>query len=148
MSIHKECGAQIKWAKRADDLDRYGQPLEFHGFYYIIDESGAAIEVTCYDIHVCDPEQMKKYQERLASINEIAEIKEDSTLFKMSPSAAYEAAREVRRADTWKVALKVDCPTCEVKAKKKCRNLSKGKNYNKITKNPDPLRIEAGMALK
>lgn len=136
MSIHTDCGANIKWAKRSDDPDRFSPPLEFHGFYYIVDESGSAIEVTTYQPHICDPERMKKYQDRIAQVAKQRAPKKSKLL-----SPEYEAARQVRRDDNWKIALKVECETCGAKPRSKCRS----KNFGKITLNPHPARIAEGM---
>lgn len=135
MSVHRECGAEIKWAKRDDDSAKYFPPLEYLGEVFVIDSSGSAVQVHGYRRHNCDPEAMlawQDYQQRLA------EVKGES----FTP---YEAARERDREIVWESALKVECGRCDQPAGQKCRSMQlKHLRTGELVelRNPHPVRIE------
>jgi hypothetical protein len=135
MAVHRECGAEIKWAKRDDIPDKYLPPLEYLGEVFVIDSSGAAIQVHGYQRHNCDPDVMiawQDYQKRLAEV-------------KGEAFTPYEVARERDREVTWKTALKVECPRCEAAVDEKCRSMQlKHLRTGELVevKNPHPVRLE------
>lgn len=151
MSIHKECGAEIRWAKRSDDPERWSSPLEFAGFNYIIDESGSAIEVVAYKIHVCDLEQMTRWRdvvEKTLQARDYEKKDEPFNPFKdleLTGRDAYNIKREEQRKENWKIAKKVECPTCNAAPRNKCVSLAKGPSHGKTTKNPHPNRLTKAM---
>lgn len=113
MSVHKECGADIQWAKRSDDDSRWLPPLEYVGEVFMIDSSGAAVQIHGYRRHDCDPDAIiawQDYQQRLAEA-------------KGEVFTPYQAARERDKELVWEIALKVVCPRCDAKKKEKCRSM-------------------------
>ena len=142
MSIHKECGAEISWLRRPDDLDRYLPPMEYAGEGYVKDaETGAGIYRHIYRTHLCDPEKIiewQDYQQRLAEA-------------KGEEYTPYDAARERERENLWELALKVACRRCSRLPGEKCislsvRNVNQG--IEEETKNPHPQRIEDALKMK
>jgi hypothetical protein len=135
MSVHKDCGKEIKWAKREDVPDKYFPPLEYVGEVFIIDSSGAAVQVHGYMRHNCDPEEVlawQDYQQRLAEV-------------KGEQYTPYEAARERDREITWEAALKVECHRCNVEKGTKCRSMQlKHQRTGEIVelRNPHPIRLQ------
>jgi hypothetical protein len=96
VSIHKECGAQIRWAHRDDEPGRWLPPLEFAGQAYILTEDENAVLVTTYKMHQCDPDQMEAwaaYKEKLAEI-------QARNAAEPTGMTNYEIAREQRREET------------------------------------------------
>lgn len=134
-SVHKECGADIRWAKRVDDPDRYFPPLEYIGEVFILDSSGAAVQVHGYKRHNCDPERViawQDYQLRLA------EAKGEA----FSP---YEAARERDKEIIWERVLKVECTRCDAPVNEKCRSMQlvhQRSGEIVYLKNPHPQRFQ------
>jgi hypothetical protein len=138
-SVHKECGADIVWAKRDDDSGRWLPPMEYVGEVYLLEGKGDAKVGTqkhAYRIHQCDPDRIiewQDYQHRLAEA-------------KGETFTPYEAAREKINEETWAQALRVDCPRCERPAGEKCISLSR---HLIITgeiqecRNPHPARMNA-----
>lgn len=138
MSVHRDCGEEIKWARREDDETRWNPPLEYAGNFYIIDESGAAIQVTGYKIHYCDPDRMEAWQERC---RRIAEMQGGD----MSKVETQVVAADMRREEQWEVALKVECETCEAKVNEKCHSMARTHRKNDEivpVLNPHPRRLE------
>lgn len=140
VSVHKECGEDIRWAHRDDQPDRFRPPLEYAGQVFIIDERDVAIMVHSYRPHRCDPDKMvawQEYQEKIAAIKERKVPDLD-----MSP---WQIKKERDLDATWEAALKVPCPRCEVPAGEKCRSLLKQHvKTGEIVhvKNPHTARIE------
>lgn len=143
MSIHNDCGATIRWARRSDDNERFMQPLEFSDFAYIIDDSGTAIEVTVYQIHECKAEEVEKFQENKRRAAEAKGI----TVPELTNYEVYQVQKEEVRKEDWKIALKVACETCGSPARKKCRSKAKGPKYGSILKNPHPKRLAESIEL-
>lgn len=143
MSTHKDCGEEIRWAKRDDDPDRFRPPLEYAGEAFIIDERGAAIQVHTYRPHNCDPDKVEAwltYQKRLAVLRGDTE-----GLRELTGMEAHNAARERDRENTWEHALKKPCPRCRALVGVKCHRLDQ--KFRKTgemveSKNPHPERID------
>lgn len=134
MATHKDCGADIRWAKRDDDSKKYLPPLEYVGEVYVIDSSGAAIQVHGYKRHLCDPEALTAWQDYLARL---AEAKGES----FTP---YEAARERDNELVWETALKVACEYCEAPKNVKCHSMQlRHRKTGEIVelRHPHPIRI-------
>lgn len=145
-SVHKECGADITWAKREDDEDRFLPPLEYVGEVYLLEGQGrdkVGVQRHAYRLHICDPDRIiewQDYQQRLAEAKGIEYVPLSDG------RAAYEAAREKDREEQWNMALKVACPRCDAPAGEKCR--SQQRQHIKTgeiveTRNPHPARMEA-----
>lgn len=137
-SIHKECGADIVWAKR-EDSDRFMPPLEYVGEVYLLEGKGEekfGVQRHAYRIHNCDPDRIIEWQEYQFRL---AEAKGET----FTP---YAAARERDRESTWNMALKVPCPRCERDAGQKCISLSRhliATGEIQETLNPHPARMTA-----
>lgn len=115
MSVHKNCGEQIRWAQRPGG--GWFPPLELVGEVFILtrNEGGdgdyTGSEVMAYRIHQCDPDKMEAwqaYKERLASIED-AKVKDER--------AAYVSDREAARArdmeNAWDEVHGTPCPRSE-----------------------------------
>lgn len=138
-SVHKECGADIVWAHRADDTDRFYPPLEYVGEVFLLEGKGrdkVAEQRHAYRIHQCDPDRIiewQDYQHRLA----------EATGVEYTP---YAAARQKDNEELWNQVLHVECPRCEREVGKKCISLARHLlKTGEITecRNPHPARIEA-----
>lgn len=141
MSIHRECGEEIKWAHRDDDPERWQPPLEYQGQFFIIDERGVAIQVTGYKRHVCDPEKMEAwitYQERMA------ELEARRPKGERADRSLRDMARGKEQLERKQVAEKVKCPRCDAPRKSPCINLTlRRKGVDGILTNwPHPERYE------
>lgn len=140
MSIHSDCGKEVRWVRRDDDPDRFHPPLEFSGQAYIIAEDNVAMYVTTYKRHECDPDDIKSWYD-LKRRQAEALGRDVNELDRREESAI---AKERDRNEIWERTLKVDCPTCEVGVANRCHNMSRRKATGEIvfTKNPHPSRIE------
>lgn len=146
-SVHKECGADITWARRDDNPEKWMPPLEYIGEVYLIDGKGedrTAVQRHAYRLHICDPDRIIEWQDymhRLAEAKgEVYDPHGPGTQFE------YEAKREKEREQTWNMALKVDCPRCSQPAGQKCisqsiRLIKTGEI--EFCKNPHPARMES-----
>lgn len=145
MSVHKDCGELVVWARRSDDPTRWMPPLEFVDNLIVIqvDENGerVAVNAPAYRVHDCDPDKVlawMEYQEKLARLRERAPVQ-------VAGMSAWEIARERNREQAWETALKVPCLRCGAKKGKKCIDLSlQRRNLKGYTKNPHAQRLEAG----
>lgn len=142
MSVHKDCGETIRWAK-TEGSGRWMPPLEFVGNHFIIqqDENGdsVAVQVSTYEIHNCDPDKMLAWQEYQ---KKIAKLKGSAPNVETGMSN-WQMARERDREATWTQALKIPCSRCGVKKGKRCIDLAKHKRGIKAeTKNPHLSRLE------
>lgn len=138
VSVHRDCGEDVKWAKRSDDDTRWNPPLDYIGPVYIIDESGAAIQVNAYRTHNCDPDKMEAWLERCRRVAELKGGDLDSLEVRAVKA-------DMDRESVWDVALKVACPACEVAVGVKCHSMAL--RYRKEDKivgvlNPHPRRLE------
>jgi hypothetical protein len=147
MSTHKDCGEQIRWARRLEDPTRWLPPLEYAGEGFVLStsddsEDHFASEVHVYKLHRCDPDKVlawQEYTERMADIQGTA-----------PPGPSYALARERDRENAWEQALKKPCPRCGVAKKVKCKSLGtvakkKEKESGEITETrwPHPERWSA-----
>lgn len=138
MTIHSQCGREIRWANRDDDPERFRPPLEFAGQAYIIDESNTAVYVTTYKQHECDPEDIVNW----ADLKRRQAIALGKPTEEIDRREERELAKEEQRKQDWKIALKVACPQCEVGVGKICHNMTMRKRgIKELTKNPHPRRI-------
>lgn len=145
MSVHRDCGEPIRWARRDDEPSRFMPPLEPAGQAYILSEDGAAVYVTIYQVHNCDPDKMLAWQDYQARLSEI-KSRETVTVENMS---AWEVAGERGREEAWGNALRFECPTCSQPVGERCRDMSR--KYIKtgelvFTKNPHPARLKLATA--
>ncbi len=138
-SVHKECGADIVWAHREDDENRFYPPLEYIGEVFILSGKGRekiGKQEHGYRVHACDPDRIVEWQDYQFRL---AEAKgEDYT--------PYAAAREKENEEMWNQVLHVECPRCKRPVGEKCislaRHLLKTGEIQE-TRNPHPARIEA-----
>lgn len=138
MSIHTQCGKEVRWANREDDPEKFRPPLEFVGHNYIITEDNIALYVSTYRQHECDPDEIVKW---LDLKRRQAKALGHPTV-EIDRKEEWALAKEEQRKKDWKEALKVDCPQCEVKVGKKCHNMTKRKQgIKEYTKNPHPRRL-------
>lgn len=119
MSVHKECGEYIKWARRPDDPERFYPPMEHAGEHYVLDDDGVAIAVHTYRPHRCDPAKVLAWQEFQQKLAEVREQQLNNP-----PDVSWSALAEQRREEVWASALTIDCPRCPALAGEKCINLS------------------------
>ena len=142
MSVHNLCGAQVKWAHRSNDPDKWHPPLDPIGLAYIIvDEQ--VVEVMTYKLHDCDPMQMATWKERKAKQ---AEIKGEP----LDAVDVYELHREDIRLTQWQLALKAPCSRCGAERGTMC--MSMAQKYRKTgeiveIKWPHPGRVEDGQII-
>ena len=140
-SVHKECGADIVWARRPDDTDRWLQPLEYVGEVFVLLKQENSNEKVgqqhhAYRIHQCDPDRIiewQDYQHRLAEA-------------KGEVYTPYAAAREKENEETWNQVLHVECPRCLRDVDQKCISLARHllKTGEIVEcRNPHPARIDA-----
>lgn len=141
MSVHKECGKQVRWGKRSDDPDRYMQPLEFAGFYYILDESGTALEVVAYQIHQCNVDDVRAIT---ATREALADSRNRSEKLQLTVQEEYAAARESNREDLWKQVLPFACEGCGAKKNERCTHKLSGEEI----RYPHTDRIKKSMERK
>lgn len=143
MSVHKDCGADIRWLKRDDDPNRFLPPMEFVGQFYAADADGVGVVQNCYRPHVCDPDVMEDWLNRM---RRLAELQGDQdSVEEISGRQAWALAREREREKTWEIALKVDCPRCLQPKTQKC--ISMAQTHRKTGEmvellNPHPERLE------
>lgn len=139
MSIHKDCGEEIRWGKREDDDTRFRPPLEFAGMGYIIDADGVAIYVSIYRDHICDPDTVRAWMDHRRAL---AAAKGEA-LDEIEDDEARIAARERDRQDQLILAATVECDTCEEPAGYGCINLSlwKRKQVREETRFPHASRL-------
>lgn len=150
MSVHKECGEQIRWARNQSGT-KWLPPLEFAGEAFILtknedgdgDYTGA--EVSTYRVHFCDPEKVvawQEYKEKLASI-ESAKTTERVALVMSDRLIAKQ--RDIELA--WDEVHGVPCPKSDY-----CLTDGKCCNLSKVLSNggefvatiwPHPERVEA-----
>jgi hypothetical protein len=127
-STHKECGADIIWARREDEPDRFMPPLEYAGEVFLITgktwEERTAVRQHAYRVHMCDPQAIISWQEYQRQLAEAKGIP-------IEDLSAYEASRERSREEVWHMVLNVDCPRCHAKGKsekfpdgQKCQSMS------------------------
>lgn len=166
MSTHRDCGAQIRWARRTDNPNRWMPPLELAGEFYVFDEDGeTAKQKAAYVPHECDPDQMVAWAERQIKIAQAHDMgtlvqkavhprKDDMSQDELEMIAVrQEADRQQRNEELWDVALKVECRTCGNGRDVMCRNMSvqAKKHYEETgevisTRQPHPQRIKDGYA--
>ena len=147
MSVHRECGERIRWARNASDT-KWIPPLEFSGEAYILvknedGEGDIATEVSTYRVHNCDPAKMvawQEYKEKVAAIEggQRAEAQQIRT-------NDWEVKRLMEQEAAWDQVHGVQCPRCDGPTDGKCINLSKAKSGGEVvyTLWPHPERVEA-----
>lgn len=123
MSVHKQCGEQIRWARRDDDSTKWLPPLEFAGQAYIFGEDDAAILVNTYRPHNCDPDKVEAWQEYKARLAEIEARQVETPSPIPSGMTDWEIAKQRREEEVWEDALKRKCPKCDAKKGVKCHKL-------------------------
>jgi len=137
VSIHSDCGKEIRWVHRDDEPDRWHPPLEFdHQGYVIVDD--VVIYTNIYKRHDCDPDDIKawldlKRNQAMAKGIDVEDIdaKEERII-----------AKEQQRDLYWAEALRVECPVCEAEVGQRCYNMSLWKKgIEEHTKNPHPKRL-------
>jgi hypothetical protein len=141
MSVHRECGADIRWFRRDDDPERYRPPMELAGEGYVITDEGGLEFKNIYRPHMCDPEAIASWQQ----------YKENLAEAKGEPIDDYEAVTQRRSDEQWDIALPVSCRTCKATPGEYC--ISQQKHLQKAgeivnTRWPHPLRVEDGLEFK
>lgn len=137
MSVHTDCGKEVKWVHRDDEPDRWHPPLEFdHQGYVIMDD--VVVYTNVYKRHECDPDDIKAWMD----------LKRNQAMAKGIDVGAIDfreeraLAKQQQRDRDWEQALKVECETCEAGINVRCYNLSKRKQgIAENTKNPHPQRL-------
>lgn len=146
MSVHRDCGEEIRWAKREDDPERFVPPLEFAGHAYIIDENGIARSVTTFSSHRCNPDKVREwadYLRKLALAKDESPVESDNVVL-------WEAKKQRDSEQAWKVAITTECSTCEARIGAKCHNISaRFRKTGEILelKNPHPARLDQAYQL-
>lgn len=147
MSIHKECGENVRWVKGGRRKERFMPPLEFVGNYTILvlDDDGDEVgtDVACYQVHTCDPDKMLAWRERLARVKEIKDL--PPILVEADrPLSNWKIARERDQENARAAAEKRDCTTCGAIEGEFCFNLSIFKRtHEKVPTNmPHASRID------
>lgn len=146
MGTHRECGSDIRWVKRPDDMDKYMAPLEYVGHAFIIIDAGngeqSATEMATYRPHHCDPEKMLAWQEYLVKV---AAVKAKATKIPnevLKDPKIWKAARN-RNQETARVeSMVIPCPTCNAVIGVPCLNISIFKKTGEVvpTVMPHPKR--------
>lgn len=127
MTIHSDCGKEIKWVHRDDDPDRWHPPLEFAGqAYVIIDE--VAVYTSIYQRHECDPDDMKKWLELKRAQAEIKGVPVED----IDRREERAIARKLQQDEEYAVACRVACIVCKAEKGELCFNLHKLKKGDKI----------------
>ena len=148
-SVHKECGADITWARRDDDPSRFMPPLEYVGEVFLIEgvtrEDKTAVQRHAYRLHICDPDRIIEWQDYMRRLAEAKGMSVEE-LNSFGGASHYEAAREKESEENWNMALMVSCTRCDAPKGEKCRSLAtKHIKTGEIveTRNPHPVRLEA-----
>lgn len=149
MSVHKECGEQIRWARNQSDT-KWIPPLEFAGEAFILtkaegSEDYIASEVSTYRVHNCDPDKVLAWQEYKAKLEALESRK------RLEVSDHYLSDREIAKQRdqelAWDEVHGVPCPRSDFcLTDGKCCNLSKAKQNGGefvATVWPHPERVEA-----
>lgn len=144
MSIHKDCGEDIRWARRDETSGKWLPPLEHVGFAYILldmeeGDDKKAVEVPTYRVHQCDPEKMlawREYKEKIAAIEEAAPRLVETV------KSDWAIAREREREEVMLKTAAYACPRCNAPQGSPCTNLSKGKSFGKEKRWPHKERME------
>lgn len=138
MGIHRECGENITWLKRDDNLERWMPPMEFAGGAYIKGDDGEAIEVVTYRPHICDPDKVEAWIERLRRMGELT-----GDTSELDSTVARQAAREREQEAARKLAETINCDVCGSVGGTPCVSLSSKKQGGGTpTKWPHPQRLE------
>lgn len=138
MTIHSDCGKEIRWAQRDDDPDRFRPPLEFAGQAYIVTEDNIAVYVTTYKQHECDPDDIKRWMELKRAQAEALGKPVDE----LDRKEERNIARKQAQNDAWSLTIKIPCATCGAKAGQKCFNMTKRKQ-DIVEENKWPHHIRA-----
>lgn len=153
MSIHKECGEEIVWLRKPDDVDKYLPPMEYVGPMYFKTEGPngevCGIQATAYKMHRCDPDKMEawiEYKERIAEISEHAPeqpVKVQREAAKQKKSD-WVIARERKQANIRTECEAYVCRRCDAVQFEPCYNLTIFKRtHEKVPINmPHPVRQE------
>jgi hypothetical protein len=138
MSIHSECGMEIRWPRKQDDPDSYGPPLEYFGQGYIFDENGSTIQVSVYKNHVCQASQMESWLENKARI---AKLQKTAAAKLPITNEVYRQARNELATKNRTRALTVACPTCKAVVGEMCQHIV----TNATLRNPHTARLTESM---
>lgn len=140
-SPHKQCGAMITWARSPNDDTKWMPPMEYKGEGFWIDEDMVGHHVHIYGPHVCDPDEVAKWQDRLERIAEVTGDPED--IQRVADVDLRAARRQADQESARAAARKFTCPACDAKKNHDCVNRSKGKNpgAGKPTLWPHPARL-------
>lgn len=143
MAIHKQCGANITWAKNSN-ADQSGKewlpPLEYADEGYWVDDEMVGHRVHFYKPHVCDPEQVEKWHARLERIAEVTGDAGDAE--RLAAVDIRAARRQADQESARRAAQKFSCPQCKAKKNYPCLNQSKGaEGFGKPTLWPHPGRL-------
>lgn len=148
MSVHKECGESVRWARNQNDT-KWLPPLEAVGDIFILTrkESGdgdyTGSELMGYRIHQCDPDKVVAWQEYKAKLEALEARKQDER------QTQYISDRDVARArdqeNAWDLVHGTPCPRSDLcHTDGVCYNLSKAKKGEMVaTLWPHPERVEA-----
>lgn len=149
MSVHKDCGEQIRWSKKPSSGGWY-PPLELVGEVFILtrNEDGdgdyTGNEVMGYRIHNCDPDKMKAWQEYRAKL---AALETDERKAEREEwVSAREAAKSRDMENAWDEVHGTPCPRSDhCLTDGMCCNLTQIKKTGEFvpTKWPHPERVEA-----
>jgi hypothetical protein len=138
MSIHSDCGAEIRWPRKQDDLESFGPPLEYAGQGYIFDENGSTVQVSVYKNHICQASQMEVWLDNKARI---AKLQKTSAARLPVTNEAYKLAREEAQTANRKRALTVACPTCQAAIGDMCTHVI----TSAVLRNPHTSRLTESM---
>jgi len=123
MSIHYDCGAEIRWSRKPDDPESFMPPLEYSGQGFIFDENGIAIQVTVYKPHFCNADQMEVWLKNKVRIDTMKGTEE---FIAPVTNDMLKDARDKEKKKLIKYALRVPCPTCEAPEKVMCVHVLNG----------------------
>lgn len=122
MSIHKDCGRDVTWARRPDDPDRFLPPLEMTGFGYFIQDDGTAVQRPVFQMHVCDPDEVIDWTDRM---RRLAEARADGQMPEVvAGRESWQAAREREREEVWEKVLPYPCDRCLQHEGSKCISMA------------------------
>src|SRR5262245_28639014 len=124
MSIHSDCGAEIRWPRKSDEPEAYGPPLEYAGQGYVFDENSVAIQVSVYKSHVCRADQMAEWLDNKIKVQRLLATKASKLPV---TNEDYRQARQQLTERNHDMALSVGCPLCGAVAGEPCIHIVSGR---------------------
>ena len=140
MTVHKQCGAHITWARSPNNESKWMPPMEYMGEGFWVDEEMVGHHAHFYQAHVCDPDQVEKWHERLERIAEVTGDEHDAQ--RLAEVDVRAARRQADQESARAAARKFACPTCDARKNHNCISKASTKQGGgKETLWPHPARL-------